>query len=265
MKERRILDALGQVDEQYIVEAMPGKTLKTSRKWLLWCAVAACLVLICKTWWMEYSNKVLYFNLSDGILVTYMDDKSTKYRGAVFDTACLTALTEEQIFHERDTAIFYGEVMKIENIEIQEVDINGWVDYRAVVQIKVKENYRGACKEGDVVTLLLPCYVKSVNKATDDDLAIIDSLYDINSDYLDDIRPGTEGIFMPVQYTDDTLNIGHTELVLKNIAEYGIWDYRYVFLDNGDNISFDRDTFTSIQDANSMEEIEAYILKMLKE
>lgn len=46
MKEKRILDILGKVDEKYIEEAAPAKRTRKSRSWVKWGAMAACLCLV---------------------------------------------------------------------------------------------------------------------------------------------------------------------------------------------------------------------------
>lgn len=45
MKSQRLLYALGQVDDWYIEDAAPSPRLKHRRKWVRWCAAAACLCL----------------------------------------------------------------------------------------------------------------------------------------------------------------------------------------------------------------------------
>lgn len=46
MKEKRVLDILGKVDEKYIEEAAPAKRTRKSRSWVKWGAMAACLCLV---------------------------------------------------------------------------------------------------------------------------------------------------------------------------------------------------------------------------
>ena len=48
MKKQRILNVLGQVDEEYIQEAAPGErqARKKNPRWVKWAAAAACLCLI---------------------------------------------------------------------------------------------------------------------------------------------------------------------------------------------------------------------------
>lgn len=45
MKEKRILQALGQVDEAYIEEAAPAERADKKRGWIKWGAIAACVAL----------------------------------------------------------------------------------------------------------------------------------------------------------------------------------------------------------------------------
>jgi len=52
MKEEKLLDAFGQIDEHYIIEAAPMKKEKKGKKgkryaWVRWVAVAACVCIIC--------------------------------------------------------------------------------------------------------------------------------------------------------------------------------------------------------------------------
>lgn len=49
MKEKRILNILGKVDEKYIEEAAPSKRTRKSRSWVKWGALAACLCLVAIT------------------------------------------------------------------------------------------------------------------------------------------------------------------------------------------------------------------------
>lgn len=46
MKEKRLLKAMGKVDEKYIAEASSAQHAKRPR-WLKWGAIAACLALVC--------------------------------------------------------------------------------------------------------------------------------------------------------------------------------------------------------------------------
>lgn len=45
MREKQLLHALGEVNEQYIEEAAPGRPAKKQRSWVKWVAVVACLCL----------------------------------------------------------------------------------------------------------------------------------------------------------------------------------------------------------------------------
>lgn len=46
MRNKRILNAIGQVNDNYIEEAIPHKQTAKSHHWVKWCAIAACFALI---------------------------------------------------------------------------------------------------------------------------------------------------------------------------------------------------------------------------
>lgn len=46
MKEERMLNLLGQIDSEYVMEAVPGKKATKKNVWLKWSAAAACLCFI---------------------------------------------------------------------------------------------------------------------------------------------------------------------------------------------------------------------------
>ena len=46
MKEERILSLFGQIDNEYILEATPGKKAAGKKVWYKWVAAAACLCLV---------------------------------------------------------------------------------------------------------------------------------------------------------------------------------------------------------------------------
>lgn len=45
-EEKRIMNILGQVDEKYIEEAVPGKRAKKKPAWMKWTSIAACLAIV---------------------------------------------------------------------------------------------------------------------------------------------------------------------------------------------------------------------------
>lgn len=55
MKEERMLKLIGQIDNEYIMEAVPGKKAAKKNVWLKWSAAAACLCLIAITAFMVFN------------------------------------------------------------------------------------------------------------------------------------------------------------------------------------------------------------------
>jgi len=80
------------------------------------------------------------------------------------------------------------------------------------------------------------------------------------------MRVGMTGIFMPIKYDDTSYwEQNGTKLFLSDIAEYGFLDgMRYAFLvSDSEGIIFDREAYPSITEANSLDEIERYIVQMI--
>ena len=61
MKEQRIIDALGNVDEKYIEEAIPGRKKLKRPMWIRWTAIAACFAdIICGAFmWKNHDNDII--------------------------------------------------------------------------------------------------------------------------------------------------------------------------------------------------------------
>lgn len=66
MKEKRILSVLGQVDENYIAEAAPGKTMRKKRIWRRVAIIAACVCLLLALSIVAYAAN--WFGLRDLLL-----------------------------------------------------------------------------------------------------------------------------------------------------------------------------------------------------
>ena len=183
---------------------------------------------------------------SENVTVTY-----TEHVPPSFSSGSLNyAYSEEEIFSMPDTAIFKGTVTNIQNIEIS---LNGTKSYRAIASIRIETVYRGPCQEGDNVSVLLPC-------------PISDNLWVEDTDTIAALKTGMTGIFMPMIYDENSvLEENGATLFLTDIADYGFYDgVRFAFLETDHGLVFDRSTYQSIAQAQSLDEIEEYILKMLE-
>ncbi|MCM1193064.1 MAG: hypothetical protein NC123_01935 [Butyrivibrio sp.] len=168
---------------------------------------------------------------------------------AVSAAADLAFLTETEIFSRYDTVIFRGTVTSVRNIEL---DFNGWKEYQALAEIRISRVFRGDLNPGDTLTVLLPCPIMAGCHVSDCTVA-------------EAIRPGTEGIFMPVKYDDSYLCVrNNATLQYNDIADYGLFDgSRWAFLSTDTGLLFDPSTFESLKDPETLDDIELYITKML--
>lgn len=247
MKEKRILKALGQVDEKYIEEVAPKAAPVKKHGWVKWCAAAACLALVLSLGISMLNNQKNAISLSDASYKVSV--KRTDKALDIASAPALADLSEEELFTAFNTAVFKGMVMKIDNIV---VDYNGSKDYRAIAQIKVDRVYRGNCQEGETVSVLLPC-------------PIAGGIWVEDTETLSAMSLGTTGIFMPMQYDASSIREENgARLALKDLADYGFADgSRYAFLETDSGLIFSRWAYESIATASTLEEIEEYVLKML--
>lgn len=247
MKEEQILECLGQADEKYIIESVPGKK---RGKWAPWAAAAACVVLAVAVGFFWKGDSEPKYR-SENVSVSYVDDVSLIPQNFVRNE--LISLSEEEIFTHRDTAIFKGTVTDIKNIVICWED--GWDEYRAIATIRVDKLYRGDCAEGEEVTVLLPCPIYDKFGVWVEDTGIIAQL-----------KVGMTGIFMPFPYREDSLySVNNSRLYLKELADYGFLDgMRFAFLETDRGVVFADSDFESIRHATTLEEIEEYVIEMIE-
>lgn len=267
MNAKKFSDAMSELDTKYIDEALNYKKKAKKSVWVKWGTMAACLAV------------VLYIGVS--VLTSYLDkqdiaspdnptitpsdnstialsDNSTNVIARYIDEAPTTStnmdlqlLTEEEVFSTSDMAIFKGIVLEIKNIEL---DFSGVKEYRAIVQIEVKEVFQGSCKVGETVSVLLPCPIS-------EDIWIEDT------DVISAMKSGMTGIFMPVLYNDENSiwKQNNACLVKKDIAEYGLLDgLQYAFLETESGLVFSKGTYESIADVTTLNEVEEYIQTMLQ-
>lgn len=162
----------------------------------------------------------------------------------------LVWLSEEELFSKWNPVIFKGTVSRIRNIEI---DFNQYKEYRAIAEIEVGKVYRGNIQPGDVLSVLLPCPIDTGIKVED-------------TDVISRIRVGTTGIFMPMEYNESSIwEQNGATLMLKDVSGYGFADgRRYVFLETDTGLIFAKDAYPSISDVTTLQEVENYVLKMIK-
>ncbi len=246
MTKEALFEALNNLDGAHIAQA--EITPHKKRRWKAWAGLAACLVLAAGVlFWRSGSATAEQLPLSDA-----SQGVTVRYGSPIFSTstsADLAYLTEEELFTEFDTAIFLGTVTQIDNIVL---DFSGSESYRALAQIQVEKSYRGPWQAGDTVTVLLPG-------------PIIDGVWVEDTVVISQLTVGSRGIFMPMVYDETSVREENgATLALTDIADGGLPDgERYAFLETADGLVFYRWAYPSIQDADSLEDIEAYILEMI--
>ncbi len=147
-------------------------------------------------------------------------------------------LTEEEIFNNYNTAIFKGTVKDIENIKI---DFDGDVVYRSIVTISIQEIYRGDLQTGEEIKILFPLPI-------------------------DEEKYTMEGIFMPLILDNESAMWQENDIWFdkREIVDYGLFDVeRFAFLETEDGLVFDEWVYESINDAETLDDIEEYILTMI--
>ena len=231
MKKEDLYKEIGLLDGDIIEEA--DKIVKNgilSTRWVKIVGVAASLVLILGIGFWSF----LYMNTSNSGIDKL--NSVTKFSMSEY-------LSPEQIFHERDTVIFKGTVEKIKNIEIN-----------ALVQIRVEKVYRGNLKVDDTISVLLPCCIDTDQWVED-------------TETVSAMREGMTGIFMPTMLDDKTIaSKDGATLYDKELADYVFFDgERFAFLETSKGLVFDRWTYPALQGCTTLDQVEAYVLSMIKE
>ena len=267
MNAKKFSDAMSELDTKYVDEALNYKKRVKKPIWVKWGAMVACLAVV---FFIGISILTSYLNQQDitspdNPTITPSDnstialsDNSTNVIARYIDEAPTTStnmdlqlLTEEEVFSTSSMAIFKGIVLEIKNVEL---DFSGVKEYRAIAQIEVKEVFQGSCKEGETVSVLLPC-------------PISEDIWVEDTDVISAMKSGMTGIFMPVLYNDENSiwKQNNACLVKKDIAEYGLLDgLQYAFLETESGLVFSKETYESIADVTTLNEVEEYIQTMLQ-
>lgn len=259
MNKEEMFEAINDIDDTYIAEATPGWSgnagpAKQPRHPVRWMAgIAACVAafIFASVWIHPADHGRIPIELSDAsknVTACYIGAEDVP---AISVATCLVSLTEADIFRKYNTALFRGTVVSIRNIEL---NYNGWKEYQAIAEIRISQVYRGDCRTGDTLTVLLPC-------------PIMEGYHVSACDVAEAIHTGTEGIFMPVKY-DNTYICTQNGATLQynDLAEYGLFDgARWAFLSTDTGLLFDHYAFESLETPETLDDIEQYIEKMLQQ
>lgn len=208
-------------------------------------AIACVLILMISIHIFNRNSYLHLKNSSGNVSVKYINKAPS-----VSSSYSLVGLSEEELFHKFNTDIFRGKIEGIRNIKI---NINGSTEYHAIAKIKIDKVYRGSGKVGETVSILLPSPINS--NVSVEDTEVVSSM-----------RVGMTGIFMPIKYDKTSyLEQDGAKIYWQDIAEYGFLDgLRYAFLNSPNGLIFEKNAYKSIASASSLEDIEQYVLKMIK-
>ena len=253
MRGNEFLDKMELVSSQYVEAA--DKKPKKKNVWVKWGAMAACLCIIAGVCaiFANFGGKQ-----TDPLLgeIKLSQDTTAKVsygvkKGTGLIAACLVDFTEEEMFAREKMYVFRGTVSGLSNITI---DFNGDKEARCIAVIDVERVYKGDIKEGEQIKMLLPCAVgEDTAKATATDIAV-------------QFEVGMEGIFMPWVYDEESYwEQNGAKLMMEDLAPCGLADgERWVFLSTEKGLVFGRWAYPGAKDATNLDEIEAYVIDMLK-
>lgn len=161
----------------------------------------------------------------------------------VGSAASLAWLEPEEIF-KRDTAIFRGTVL---NLRYFEVTAGRETRYYTVASVEITDCVRGELAAGDIYNVLY--------------LGVPGRMSTSISGDLDKLEVGSDAVFMPYIAGGDTgWSSGKDYFCYADLAElYFEEGIRFLFLDTGDGLSFDRSVYADIAGAETLDEVTDYL------
>lgn len=242
MKNEQLLRLLGEVDDRFIEESMmierrPYQRLKWGAGLVL--ATAAGFMLFTSNVW----NERMLLSTDSTANSVHIVDESEIRQGTSQEN--LMDMTEDELFSRWSPVVIRGTVSNIQHIEI---DFNGETEYQSLITIHVSDVYRGDVQVGQDLVVRADD-IKETGQTTD-------------ASVISHVKQGMEGIFMPIPYDDEFIwEQNGATLRLKDIADYGFPDgERYLFLDTPNGLLFERDAYPSLQDMNSLDGIERWMI-----
>ena len=258
MTSKNIYMSLGGLDPELIMKAAPAEKAQKKKRnnWVKWGSLAACLCLI-----IGAITIITHFgdNISEPQLgeIPLSDKTTAKVTNGCDDiiTASskgeLVYLTEEEMFARENIYVFRGTVSGLRNVTI---DFNGIKIARCIATIVINEVYQGDLSAGEQITMLIPCAIDIIGKTVED------------TDGIAQLKDGMEGIFMPLVYDENSyIEMNGAVLIIQDLAAYGLLDgMRWAFLDTERGLVFLRSAYPGAKEATNLDDIETYVIEMLK-
>jgi len=249
MRGNELLDKIELIDLSY-VEAADKKPAQKVKTWVKGCALAACLCLV-----IGAATVILHFaGNRDGLqMKTTAKIMYGCEDGAVpsFMSGSLQFLTEAEMFHREKMYVFRGTVKELTNVTI---DYNGYKEVRCIATVAIEKVYKGTISAGEEIKMLIPCAIGNKGMQVED------------SGIISQLECGMEGIFMPWSYDKNAyIEMNGAVLMLQDLAPCGLADgMRWTFLATGYGVRYLRSAYPGAHNAKSLDDIEAYVIEMLK-
>lgn len=159
--------------------------------------------------------------------------------------SCVAWLSPEEIL-ARDTAIFRGTVRALRYYVVAG---GGCETQYTAAEVEVTDRIRGDVLPGELRTVLYP---GGPDMST--------SL----SGPLEDLEVGSEAVFMPERTSEETgERNGASWFCYADLADFYLSEgLRFVFLDTGEGLEFERGVYEDIADAETLEEVTDYLRGM---
>lgn len=257
MKQRKLLDLIGDIKDTHIAEAepdnkqtVPSKKGKKDKIFLIVMPIVAlvgALLLFISP--LMKPNQPLTLENSQGVSVKEINtlpDFSSK--------GDLIWLSEEELFQRHhfglEMVAFEGTITETQNIV---VNFGRTKDYYAIASIEVSDVLRGNLSEGDIISVLLPNPIQTnvgVSETT----------------YSSQIRTGQKGIFMPVTYDEHaTIEMDNKVLVKQDLAPYGFLDgERWMILQTDEGMIYNEEAYPSLAPAQTLSEMKEILKNKLE-
>lgn len=253
MKNKKLLDLIGDIDDQHIIEAeLSTERAPRLKKRIMLIATVPIVAMLAIVFIvvMPFFNNDKEFTLeqSHGITVKEINDPPN-----ISTVTDIEWLSEEELFsknhHGFTMVAFEGTVDQIQNIVI---DFGETKDYYAIASISVTDVLSGEIIEGELVDVLLPNPINT-------DVSVSETTYSSQ------IRLGQKGIFMPIEYNERAIyEIGNGKLILQELASYGFMDgERWIFLQITDGLIYNEEAYPSLAPAQNLVEMKEIIKEKL--
>lgn len=176
------------------------------------------------------------------------EDIAEDREGGAGAASCLVWLSPEEIF-ARDTAIFRGTVR---GLRYYAVECGGFETEYTAASVEVTDVVRGDVLPGDIRTVV---YMGGPHMSTS------------VSGPLEKLADGSDAVFMPIAATAETgRREGDSWFCYADLGDFYLSEgLRFVFLDTGEGLEFERGVYEEISSAETLEEVTDYLRRMTGE